>query len=400
MSSRPDARDASLRLGLLAGVLLPNEPRILHHAAEQSLTERYLLPALTELEACLLTVRAQVDPCLQRLQPVKLGKPYPLGQCLEISEAVQKRLRDVNQSSMSPYAAVGLRALRSFQRAGGTFRQVWGDLRGQYFQNAFQLGTLYVDVSNDTVVATKPKVEILPFAKARFIPIADFQHFSKVASCYWQGSIYPNHLLPRLAPHCPLIHVSTTGRVTLHDATDYMLAMTCARRFQPSEAVLREAPMSEDLFKSIVRALENSRHKLARSPEHGRQLALRHCRQYRTKRWHRSSRHTANVIQVVQEINLRLAQWHHGSSRPTAVQPKHSAIPKEASMSTIRIDSQDYNLDNLSAEAKAQLQSIQFVDQELARLQAQTAAMQTARNAYVSALMAALTVASDTIKFP
>ena len=68
-------------------------------------------------------------------------------------------------------------------------------------------------------------------------------------------------------------------------------------------------------------------------------------------------------------------------------------------MSHIKIDNIDYDLDSLSAEAKAQLQSIQFVDQELARLQAQVAAMQTARNAYVSALKAALSVATgDTIK--
>ena len=70
-------------------------------------------------------------------------------------------------------------------------------------------------------------------------------------------------------------------------------------------------------------------------------------------------------------------------------------------MPTIKIDNIDYDLDSLSAEAKAQLQSIQFVDQELARLQAQTAAMQTARNAYVNALKQALPIlnGSDAIKF-
>ncbi|MCP5358600.1 MAG: hypothetical protein H7A06_10700 [Pseudomonadales bacterium] len=59
-------------------------------------------------------------------------------------------------------------------------------------------------------------------------------------------------------------------------------------------------------------------------------------------------------------------------------------------MSSIRIDNIEYDLNTLSAEANAQLQSVQFVDQELARLQAQIAALQTARNAYVNALKAAL----------
>ena len=59
-------------------------------------------------------------------------------------------------------------------------------------------------------------------------------------------------------------------------------------------------------------------------------------------------------------------------------------------MTTITIDDIAYDLDTLSADAKAQLLSIQFVDQELARLQAQAAALQTARIAYSKALGEAL----------
>ena len=59
-------------------------------------------------------------------------------------------------------------------------------------------------------------------------------------------------------------------------------------------------------------------------------------------------------------------------------------------MPTIKIDNVDYDSDTLSSEAKAQLISMQFCDQELARLQAQAAAYQTARHAYAKALQAAL----------
>ncbi len=69
-------------------------------------------------------------------------------------------------------------------------------------------------------------------------------------------------------------------------------------------------------------------------------------------------------------------------------------------MPTIKIDGKDYDLDQLSTEAKAQLASLQFVDAELARLQAQAAALQTARMAYAKALQAALPALpqGDTIK--
>jgi hypothetical protein len=74
-------------------------------------------------------------------------------------------------------------------------------------------------------------------------------------------------------------------------------------------------------------------------------------------------------------------------------------------MPTIKIDNVDYDTDTLSNEAKAQLISMQFCDQELARLQAQAAAYQTARQAYAKALQAALPTPleqaqmSDTLQF-
>ena len=52
----------------------------------------------------------------------------------------------------------------------------------------------------------------------------------------------------------------------------------------------------------------------------------------------------------------------------------------------IKIDDKDYDLDTLSQEAKDQLGSLQFVDNELARLNAQVAVYSTARNAYSAAL--------------
>jgi len=69
-------------------------------------------------------------------------------------------------------------------------------------------------------------------------------------------------------------------------------------------------------------------------------------------------------------------------------------------MATLNIDNKEYDLDSLSDECKSQLASIQFVEQELARLQAQAAALQTAKNAYLQALQKSLPVigGSDTIK--
>jgi len=55
-------------------------------------------------------------------------------------------------------------------------------------------------------------------------------------------------------------------------------------------------------------------------------------------------------------------------------------------MATITIDGKEYDVEKLSDETKAQLGSLQYVDSELARLEAQSAALQTARMAYGRAL--------------
>lgn len=59
-------------------------------------------------------------------------------------------------------------------------------------------------------------------------------------------------------------------------------------------------------------------------------------------------------------------------------------------METVTIDDREYEIDQLSDAAKAQLTNLRVVDQEIARLQQQQSIAQTARNAYANALKAEL----------
>ena len=54
-------------------------------------------------------------------------------------------------------------------------------------------------------------------------------------------------------------------------------------------------------------------------------------------------------------------------------------------MAKVKIDDKEYDTEEMGQDALAQLQAVQFVDGELARLQLKGAALQTARNAYVRA---------------
>ena len=55
-------------------------------------------------------------------------------------------------------------------------------------------------------------------------------------------------------------------------------------------------------------------------------------------------------------------------------------------MANVTIDGKDYNVDDLSQEAKQQLASLQFVQNELQKLEAQKNVLRTASASYSIAL--------------
>ncbi|WPL19553.1 hypothetical protein Thiowin_04686 [Thiorhodovibrio winogradskyi] len=260
--------------------LLPNEPRVLDVPRQQALTERYLLPARNQLDALFRDLRARLDPRLSQAQPSKWGKPYPLGQCLELSLAVKRALRQLDPRHLSGAAAQGHAALASFLQQGGQMHQVWGDLRGNYFQNAFLAGTLYIDVANDSVDASKPPVEILPLSEARLMPLQDFQHFARIASRYWQAELHPNHLLPALAPYYPFVACIPGCGIRLEADSGYMVLLAQRQCFRSSQRILEAVPLDAGLFHRLKPALAHTPLELAGDPIAGRTAALTACRNF------------------------------------------------------------------------------------------------------------------------
>ena len=59
-------------------------------------------------------------------------------------------------------------------------------------------------------------------------------------------------------------------------------------------------------------------------------------------------------------------------------------------MATITIDDIEYEVDDLSDEAKAQLTALQATDRRILEAQQDVAILQTARNAYATALKSLL----------
>lgn len=59
-------------------------------------------------------------------------------------------------------------------------------------------------------------------------------------------------------------------------------------------------------------------------------------------------------------------------------------------MPKITVDGLDYHTEDLTDNGKAQLASLQFLEQQMAKLKSEIAVYQTARNAYAQALKAEL----------
>ncbi len=65
-------------------------------------------------------------------------------------------------------------------------------------------------------------------------------------------------------------------------------------------------------------------------------------------------------------------------------------MAEEKKVPALKFNDVEYNIDELSKDARDQLKNLQFVEAEIQRLQAQLAIAQTARNAYQKALVSLL----------
>lgn len=245
-------------------------------SVQAALTERFLRPALPELEAFFLAMRAQADPALAARIGTQYGKAYPYGSCLEITTDVMWRLGARDAWPDMP----GAQALKAFLDHGGEGQMLWGVLRDSYFQNAIQLGTLYVDVSNDTVDVRKPKVEILPMKDSGFALVRDAAHFVRIGEAYWNARLYVNTALPALAPAFPMILVDRDGKVGLMARVSYVMAMFANDGFRLAEQWLREGPTPPVEAVHSLRSL-CSRELLAANPRTGVDAAVSACQQLR-----------------------------------------------------------------------------------------------------------------------
>lgn len=260
----------SAELDALLDRLLARGPRDFERvmpvdALQESLTERFIVPALPALEAEFLEIREELDREMRRQLDANpksaiKGDPsrYPKGYCLPITIRSFERFvaRGIGSAHSEAFDAVW-----RFHQAGGVVGRVWGVLREQYFQNAMQFGSLYFDVANDTVDVRKPKIEHMPLATSGFRNVESIADFASIAERYWNCTIHPNLHFLRLAPVAPLIRLDADReRLSLCTFSTGMHRRSVDEGFREAEAFLCEgARQGRRLPEPWIRRLERYR---------------------------------------------------------------------------------------------------------------------------------------------
>jgi len=120
---------------------------------------------------------------------------YPKGYCREISQGVLNGM-------LRPENHLGYPELKA---SGIPIKKVFGIHSKRYFQNALQIGHLYVDPANNTVDKTKSPIEITHIDESPLEQISSYDQVIPVVESYWHLGVYPNIYFPLISFVCPVI---------------------------------------------------------------------------------------------------------------------------------------------------------------------------------------------------
>lgn len=151
---------------------------------------------------------------------------YPVGQCTTITRLAWQLLEKA--SALPP--TEGFSRLKKFAASGGSLHVIWGGLRNEYFQTAFQAGSYFFDISNDTVDVRKPKLDHSLLEQSGFHDIHSYREYIGIKERYHHTKICGNHCFPMLFPYFPLI-LSDQNRF-FFDTSEYMAKLNITTGFR------------------------------------------------------------------------------------------------------------------------------------------------------------------------
>jgi hypothetical protein len=216
-------------------------------------TQGRLLPSIERIMRCVARHRATVDAqflergaALGQAASAVAGEAtlhrYPLGFCGQIRDQVFHRLN------------IDLE-FRELIGPDTLFKKVFVLLKRRYFQNALQLGNLYLDVANDTVFVEKPKIEWAAIESVDFENADDWPTLAAVGRRYYEVDLYPNFHFPLAFPLAPYFAIRSTGRLDLFRAQSILFLKDLGDGFRRTRALLDDPPFSTRALPGVYQGL-------------------------------------------------------------------------------------------------------------------------------------------------
>ncbi len=179
---------------------------------------------------------------------------YPIGWCWDITVLVQRLMKNDTLTG----GRSGLSRLEEFIRQGGIFKMIWGGMRNVYFQTAFQVGSHYIDVANNTVSVTAKKVTGSSLGESGFNSILTYADYIPIRSSYHGVDLYLNTCLPALMPYFPLLAVSKASGHCCLDTSLYMARRNIMTRFRTVKDLLETDHSVQIPHHSVLESLGKS----------------------------------------------------------------------------------------------------------------------------------------------
>lgn len=177
---------------------------------QKELTERYLMPYQEEIRHHFLQLRLSYDRYLYKNYRKVFNEAakinwfsYPVWACTLINRWVYNILM-----RWTYWSAWKLKRLfRPFLKKWGFIKKGYWIQHWMYFENAMQAWDMFIDVSNDTVDKKKDKVVVCSMVDSWIRNIMTFEEESEINESYQAQNVYPNNIIPSLAPLFPKISI-------------------------------------------------------------------------------------------------------------------------------------------------------------------------------------------------
>jgi hypothetical protein len=208
---------------------------VVDEAKQKSLTQAFVMPKIKQIMLDLSRMRDNFDQAFYKKHEAEIRAKkqkniyghvdvldYPIGFCQLIRDGLFDQF-------------IQLDSIKQLRQQGVIVKKVYVILDDRYFQNAIQLGNLFIDVANDTANPNEARIYGKPLDEVNYSNFYSYEKYFKIAEKYLNLKFYPNKLLPQISEIYPVFSLSADGVCNLFLHQEIILYKDISKNFKLSE---------------------------------------------------------------------------------------------------------------------------------------------------------------------